>query len=492
MSVVEAAPLRGTGFYAVEHDGEAPFRWSEPRFQLTVSAGFEGFVSLRLASPVAGRVLELDLGAAGRASYPLASGWQTLDLPVSATDWLGFSISPFSAAGDKRQFGVMLRDALFHADQARHEKLALRQANGCRNEAEFLAGVEVLHSVPTHLRVTMSKRCNIANETPCVYCSWDWAKRLEQGSPDFSAAFISRMGRFLDAATAVNDCSYGEPPLEPHFGAVVEMLTDGGRLFEFTSNGQTLSVKNRAKLLGRTARVHVSIDAATAAGYNRYRDHRFELIINNLRALCSERRATGNLPELYVSFIVMRSNVDDIPAFISLMADIGVDRVTFRTLYLEDHLDVRRLEHYGVQFDYDVECLGVAELIELGPRCRELGAAAGISVGIEWDEFVRNHGPTRSEAPICSEPWRTAYFLDRGLMPCCYGREPIVRWADVAQDDLEAGLVAAFNSEPYRALRRDLAAGRLGEYCQRTRGCPIVKVMRQPRPEDVPATRRSA
>jgi len=39
----------------------------------------------------------------------------------------------------------------------------------------------------------------------------------------------------------------------------------------------------------------------------------------------------------------------------------------------------------------------------------------GIAVGIEWEEFMRNSGPARYEEPLCSEPWKTAYLLDRGI-----------------------------------------------------------------------------
>ena len=94
---------------------------------------------------------------------------------------------------------------------------------------------------------------------------------------------------------------------------------------------------------------------------------------------------------------------------------------------------------------------------------------------LEWHEFTRNVSAAVDNEPICSEPWQTAYLLNRGIMPCCYGREPIATWDQIDQTDLEAGIKSALNSAPMQELRRDLAAGRLGSYCEKTHSCPIVK-----------------
>jgi MoaA/NifB/PqqE/SkfB family radical SAM enzyme len=463
------------GFWSVERDDRGVFRWTKERFVLPVVDPRFRFMSLMLASPTAGNTIRVH-SPAGVEHIRLLEGWQLIDIRTYGAEHLEFEVSSmFCPPGDDRRLGLMLRAAQLHDDERTHETVNRRVANALLNSEEFASGLEVLQSFPTHLRINCSKRCNIANEKPCVYCSWDWAKRLEEGSPDFTAEVLATTGRFMELALEINDCSYGEPPLESGFGGIVEMATSGGRHFEFTSNGQTLSRKNRQKLLGRTARVHVSIDSATPESYRRYRDHRFELVVSNLRALCAERRATGGLPEVFVSFIVMHSNLNEVSDFLTLMKDVGVDRVMFRTLFLEDRLNERRFQHYGWQFDYGAECLSAPELVEVGERCRSAARDLGMEVVIEWEEFTRNSGPSRQGEPLCSEPWKTAYLLDRGIMPCCYGREPMVGWNEIDQDNLESSLHAAFNSEPLQELRRDLRNGRLGKYCERTQGCPIVK-----------------
>ena len=112
-------------------------------------------------------------------------------------------------------------------------------------------------------------------------------------------------------------------------------------------------------------------------------------------------------------------------------------------------------------------------------------------MAIEWDDFVRNvSGPT-SQAPLCSEPWKTAYLLNRGLTPCCYVREPMVAWKDIDTGELESSVQSALNSEPFRELRRDLARGRLGKVCERATGCPIVRAQTG-RGRSIPADKSDA
>lgn len=472
---VRIEPPRTRQFWALEDHGEFTFRWTRQRFSLRVPDRLP-FVTLRLASPLAANVLTVS-SKGHLVTLPLLSGWQSVDLPTFGADRLDFELAfAFDPdTGDQRELGMMLRDALFHADTARHASVAARQSNARLNEAEYRAGSATLTSVPQRLRITTSKTCNIANEKACVYCSWDWTKRLEQGSPDQDDNFLSRMGRYFDLAAAITDCSYGEPPLEKDFAEIVVAATDLDRSFEFTSNGQPLSAKNRAKLLGKTARVHVSLDSASAEGYRRYRDHRFDLIVGNLRDLCRERTVTGNLPEVFVSFIVMRSNMHEAGDFLRLMQEVGVDRVTFRDLYRDPEIRGVQTLHYGYRFDYDTECLTASELTEIGPKYLALGREIGLPVRLEWSEFSQNVAASAPGEPICSEPWQTAYVLARGIMPCCYGREPIVKWSEIDQTDLEAGLGAALNSAPFQELRQDLAAGKLGHYCKSAHSCPIVK-----------------
>jgi MoaA/NifB/PqqE/SkfB family radical SAM enzyme len=469
------------GFHPVERDRGGSFCWSRTRFRIALP-GAARFVTLQAGRPDAGAVLRCYAGAAAPSEIPLLGGWATYDIAVPAdrAPEVEFRIHPaVSASGDTRELGVMLRRIEAHDDPRRHDLLCRRMANASRNDGEYRAGKTILDSIPPFLRLTLEVRCNIANKEPCVYCSWSWAKEAEKGAPELSCESLRDFGEFLEMATHVNDCSYGEPPLHRQFADIAALLSEE-RSFSFTSNGQTLGPDIRAALLGRQIQLYVSIDASTAQGYARYRDERFDLVLANLRRLCAEKKAYDDLPLVTVSFIVMQSNKAEIPAFLDRMREVGVDRVYLRALWPEDCLDEKVHRRDGFTFDYDSELIEIAELRRIGEATIRRAAEIDLWTMVEWDNFAADQASeVAGGAPLCSEPWKAIYALNRGVMPCCFGRKPLARWSERGGRSIPLFLRDVFNGPAFQTLRRDLAAGRLSGYCLETPNCPIVRRARR-------------
>jgi hypothetical protein len=72
--------------------------------------------------------------------------------------------------------------------------------------------------------------------------------------------------------------------------------------------------------------------------------------------------------------------------------------------------------------------------------------------------------------PACTEPWKSLYILRRGVLPCCYGGEPLAPMEEYRQ---------TWNSPELQAIRRELLAGRFHSYCMRSPACPIVRKLEQ-------------
>jgi hypothetical protein len=230
-------------------------------------------------------------------------------------------------------------------------------------------------------------------------------------------------------------------------------------------------------MLGRRIHLYVSIDSATAHGYGRYRNHRFDQIIHNLQRLCLEKKAHEDLPLVTVSFIVMQSNKSEIPAFLARMKEIGIDHVFLRALWSEGSVDVGR--RGDVKFDVAAESVELSELEGLGAEALRLSENIGLWTSIEWEGFCADQtsqAPAGDRpAPICSQPWRTIYALNRGIFPCCYGRKAFASWSERGERNIPEFLRDVFNGAPYQELRGELAAGRLSPYCLDTPNCPIVR-----------------
>ena len=227
-------------------------------------------------------------------------------------------------------------------------------------------------------------------------------------------------------------------------------------------------------MLGKNLSLYASIDSATAAGYARYRNDRFEDVIANLTALCREKKAHDGLPRVYASFIAMRSNVAELPQYFALMREVGVDEVKLRSLYLDDNLAPVTINN-GYRFDYAAEVLLADELATAARVARASADKQHVALHVEWEQFARDVGDCGN--PVCNEPWRTMYVLRRGIMPCCYATEPIARWSERQGRPLDEFVEAVFNGPVYQEIRAELAAGRLSDYCRNTPSCPILKDM---------------
>lgn len=468
------------GVHAREHDDRGPFRWTEGQFEIRLRRAAR-FASLMLCYHGDGGTLSVRSARGLTASVPLCHGWHECPLALGGTaagDVLQCRVDPIVAVpGDTRELGVMLRDVKLLDDDRSFELLCKSRDNLRLNQREYRDGVTLLSSWPPALRVSIEMRCNIPETSQaCVYCPWDSSKELERGSPGFTLDTLNQLGDVYNRASEIVDCSIGEPVMSRHFGAIVARADRDGKQFSLTTNGQLLTPRLRREIVGRNVLLYVSIDSATAAGYARYRNDRFDDVIANLTALCREKKTHRDLPRVYVSFIAMRSNVAELPAFMALMKQVGVDEVKLRSLYLDGDLMPSSVNN-GYRFDYADEVLTMDELARAARQARNLARQHGVSVHVEWDQFPLD--VARPGAPACDEPWRTLYVLQRGIMPCCYARRPIARWEDRQGRPLAEFLRDAFNGRAMQEIRSELAAGRLSEYCRNTPSCPILKLRQQ-------------
>ncbi|MGD9723330.1 MAG: radical SAM/SPASM domain-containing protein [Pirellulales bacterium] len=464
------------GFHPLERDGLGQFVWTQGLFRLSRVRAAR-FARLALCYNGDGGVLSVRSHDDLIDRVPLTRGWQVCavnlgdDLTSAATE---FRVTPIvNVPGDHRELGVMLREAELFDDDQEYQRLRGVHHNGWLNQVEFLQGAAQLASTPPALRINLETRCNIPETSQaCVYCAWDWAKLAERGSPNFAEQTLAELGDFYAHAWQVNDCSIGEPSMHKEFGAVAARLDADGKLFSLTTNGQLLSPRRRREIVGRNMDLYVSIDAASAAGFARYRNDRFDDVIANLRALCCEKKQHGNLPRVYATFIAMRSNVTELPRYFELMRAVGVDKIKLRALYLDDNV-APVVHNNGYRFDYAAEVLDAQELEAVRQQARRLAAENDLAVHVEWEQFpVEAAG---DGTPRCSEPWRTLYVLRRGIMPCCFATEPIARWHEQGARTLAEFVSDVFNGPEFREIRSALAAGRLADYCRRTPSCPIVK-----------------
>jgi MoaA/NifB/PqqE/SkfB family radical SAM enzyme len=495
------------GFHGEEHENGQPFRWMRERGTLTF-----------VPSPVA-RYLELwtlsefhDLSQTvaidgGIGEFPLVQGWAPLSVAIGPgidrIDLRASRVLPQSFhPGDGRVLSIRLRGLRLHEDAERHAVISRQHVNGVLNVRELLESRTALDSTPPSLGIDLHGVCNV--KPPCVYCEWDYSKTLEGDHVDtpFTRETLAEWGPFFDNAVHLVNCSIGEPFMMRNFDDLLDVFGNTGKVLEMTTNGQILTERNVQKLLDRHIDLYISLDAATPLTYSRLRNNTFDKILTNLRRLIAAKGGRGRFPHVFLVFMPMRCNVQELDDFVRLCAELQVDRMVLRPLNVSPS-SVLDWERNGYHFAYQDELLPFDELVRVSGRAARLARDLGVELSDQMDfggamrdlfteEFERGASldetavaapepPAPVEAapqsaiaeslggehqPACLEPWKSLYILRRGVMPCCYGHGPIAPMEDYR---------TAWNSPIMQSIRGELLEGRFHDYCLRSAACPIVR-----------------
>jgi len=260
----------------------------------------------------------------------------------------------------------------------------------------------------------------------------------------------------------------GEPLLNPQIFDIVAYLKTRVASVLFNSDAISLTPGRASRLIeSGLDEYRVSMDAATAATYRQLRGvDRFERVTANVGRLIARQRELGRAtPRASLWFTATRANIDELPGFVQLAADLGVGEVY-----------VQRLVFNGLGLATEANALHGRLRVQERERLAEAEALAtrhGIA--------VRASGLTSPLASLeasddarpwsgCQRPWSLAYVTANGnVLPCC-----VSPW--VARD--YAGLILGnafderfetiWNGARYQQFRTDFETDRPPDPC---RGC---------------------
>jgi MoaA/NifB/PqqE/SkfB family radical SAM enzyme len=454
-------------------------------------------------------------------SLPVPAGVTAVDLRLDKVFPKGYY------PDDSRTLGMRVRHPRLHEDEERHAAIVRQYSNSVLNQREVLAGRISLTSTPPSLGIDLHGACNV--KPPCVYCEWEFSKSQEGDHVDvpFTRDTLKEWGPFFDNSVSLINCSIGEPFMMKNLDDLLDVFGRTGKALQMTTNGQILTERNIQKIVGQPIDLYVSLDAATAETYAKLRNTTWERLIGNLRRLIAAKGGRGRRPFVHLVFMPMKVNVHELDAFVRLAADLQVDRLVLRPLNYSDSvaLDWDRGGHH---FEYKNELLPFRDLVAASARaarlCRELGveladqmdfggkmselfgddlddepatvdaavapapvapappepepiaAAELVTVRAEPAPVAAPEDATAADAPLpslggestpaCLEPWKSLYILRRGVLPCCYGGEPVAPMEEFR---------TAWNSPLLQDIRRELLHGRFHDYCLKSAACPIVR-----------------
>lgn len=375
---------------------------------------------------------------------------------------------------DERILSIRVANFKFHNDFEKYNNVKRAYENSIKNIEEMSKGEIFLSSFSQNLGIDLYEKCNI--KPPCVYCLWDERKITEDPLADIKIneeTFISYGNFYFNTRKLIN-CSIGEPFLNPSIEKILNLFERDEKILEISTNGHCFSERILKIIEAKPLIIYVSLDAASEKIYSRLRNNEFPRVYENLKKL--KKVIKNGWPKIYLVFMPMRANLEDLENFFKLGKEIFADKIILRPLNLIKEKR-KPVERGGYNFIYNKEVLSYEENLKVWERAMDFSQKYGVPVlnqiffGVEEKpkekiEIPEDANLCKIPYPICKEPWENYYILKRGILPCCYGFKPIAK-----MDSYEE----AWNSKEIVEIRKYLRDGKLSPYCLESLSCPIVQ-----------------
>ena len=174
------------------------------------------------------------------------------------------------------------------------------------------------------LQIEITSRCN----AHCIMCPKTHLSNWRSG--DMDKKTFSAISRVFRLANYIHLQGWGEPLLHPELDDMIRRIKKEGRKCGFTTNGQLLSQDRIKGFLD----LDVDVIAISMAGADEdmhesiRRGTNFKKIVEGASYIANEReRLSLKRPELVLLFIMTPQNINQLPAFVELGADVGATRV---------------------------------------------------------------------------------------------------------------------------------------------------------------------
>ncbi len=148
----------------------------------------------------------------------------------------------------------------------------------------------------------------------------------------------------------------GEPFMTPKLASFVALAERGGQRLQLNSNATLLRDSDLLRrILRQSSAVRFSVDGATAETYASIRGQAdFDQVVANI-AMASRVRAElppAERPRLALCMVLMRRNVEELPAMVALAHRLGMDQLEVAHLtVLTPDMDAESLRHHPALCD---------------------------------------------------------------------------------------------------------------------------------------------
>jgi MoaA/NifB/PqqE/SkfB family radical SAM enzyme len=324
----------------------------------------------------------------------------------------------------------------------------------------------VVAALPRSLYLETTNRC----DSKCQTCIRTF-QSLEPPA-DLTLAQVKAIAEQFPVLDRVVLHGIGEPLLNREIFEIVEYLKSRAATVLFNSDAISLTATRAWRLIeSGLDEFRVSMDAATRQTYRKLRGvDRFDRVVANVRRLRElERERSRSTPRVSLWFTAARANLHELPAFVRLAADLGVDEVYVQRLVFNG-LGLATAENalHARLHQQERELLGEAEAL-----ARELGLvlrASGLTTPLA---SLQGGASTSRPWAGCQRPWTLSYVTANGnVLPCCISPWVTRNYqALVLGNALGEPFADIWNGERYRQFRINFESASPPDPC---RGCGLL------------------
>lgn len=323
-------------------------------------------------------------------------------------------------------------------------------------ESPFPAAPTLCPPLPRFAQIEPIGRCNLA----CKMCT------VNERGDEVAEMALPRFRALLDQMPELEELhlqGLGEPMLHPDFFDMVTLAAQRGIRVSANTN-LTLLTPERARrcITSGLASLSVSLDGASAAVYQDIRRKAsFDKVVRNLGRLVDARDDAGSPLQVRGVMVLMRSNLEELPALVRLLHGQRVPELLVQRLssdLQQPDLPARYIPIRSYVSQAELTAADLGRAAEVFAEARALAAGFGMSLHLPR---LAAREASAGPAPRCRWPWEQLYFTAAGeLLPCC-----MVATADRAsfgkvfpqEGDAAGGLLERWHGAAAQSFRQGLA-----------------------------------
>ena len=335
------------------------------------------------------------------------------------------------------------------------------------------SGHAAVSGLPFVLMIEPTNLCNLR----CPLCpSGDGRLTRARGMMD-RATFDRILKQTKGAVKFLQLWNQGEPLLHPDLPWMIRRAKAHGMFVSMSTNGHPLADPSVAGSIVRSGLDHliVSVDGATQETYARYRrGGNLQTVLKGIehcveartiageqgRAIRNPQSAIRNRkrPWIELQCIVMRHNEHEIPAIKTLAQQLGVDRLSLKTVQIDaaDQAETflpseRKHSRYATAQERKSSTKGHGNT---GEKPADLPA-----VGFRGKVLEEGTLMTERKRDSCRRLWfSTVINWDGSVVPCCFDKDGDFVMGNILQESLEH----IWRGRRYRAFRNAVLRNRAG------------------------------